>query len=372
MKIALLAESFLPHMNGVTNSVLQVLRCLAADGHEALVLAPRSGEITADLHGARTTLLPSAPLPSYPDVRVALASVRKLTRIMRDFDPDVVHLASPFVLGWQGQLAAESLGTPTVAVYQTDVISYAEKYGVRGAAPLVAGHISRLHKRATLNLAPSSASEAQLNGLGVDRLRRWGRGVDVNRFSPARRSEAWRSRIAPGKVLIGYVGRLAPEKQVEDLRALHNIPGAQLVIIGDGPSRDLLERMLPGAVFTGFLSGDALAEAIASLDVFVHPGESETFCQTIQESLVSGVPVVATGRGGPVDLVRSSVDGWLYRPGDLSDLRSRVADLAGDDAKRRSFAAAARESVRNRTWEALTAQLLGHYREARTLALAAH
>ena len=95
--------------------------------------------------------------------------------------------------------------------------------------------------------------------------------------------------------------------------------------------------MLPEARFTGFLGGDALAEAMASLDVFVHPGESETFCQTIQEALASGVPVVATGRGGPLDLVRSSVDGWLYRPGDLAELRDRVRDLAGDDAKRRAF-----------------------------------
>ena len=85
--------------------------------------------------------------------------------------------------------------------------------------------------------------------------------------------------------------------------------------------------------FTGFLGGDALAEAMASFDVFVHPGESETFCQTIQEALASGVPVVATGRGGPLDLVRSSIDGWLYRPGDLADLRARVRDLVGDDAQ---------------------------------------
>ena len=120
--------------------------------------------------------------------------------------------------------------------------------------------------------------------------------------------------------------------------------------------------MLPDAAFLGFLSGDALAEALASLDVFVHPGESETFCQTVQEALASGVPVVATGRGGPLDLVRSSVDGWLYRPGDLEDLRARVADLAGDEGKRRAFGAAAREAVQVRTWEALGHELVAPLR----------
>jgi phosphatidylinositol alpha 1,6-mannosyltransferase len=367
VRVALLAESFLPHMNGVTGSVLQILRHLAAEGHETLVIAPRSGDIDADLHGARTELLRSVPLPSYPEVRVVFARAARLAAILREFAPDVVHLASPFVLGWQGVAAADALRVPSVAVYQTDVVAYAEKYGMPRATALVGRHIARLHRRATLTLAPSSASLRQLEDLGVDRLRRWGRGVDTERFGPQRRREDWRARVAPGKTIVGYVGRLAPEKQVTDLAAIADLPGTQLVIVGGGPARDALERTLPSALFTGHLSGVELAETVVSFDVFVHPGESETFGQTIQEALASGVPVVATGVGGPVDLVRSSIDGWLYRPGDLRDLRARVEDLVGDDGKRRAFAAAARESVRDRTWAAVCAQLVAHYAEARML-----
>lgn len=354
-------------MNGVTGSVLQILRHLAAEGHDTLVIAPRAGEITTDLHGARTELLRSVPLPSYPQVRVVFARAARLASILRAFDPDVVHLASPFVLGWQGLAAADALRAPAVAVYQTDVVAYAQKYGMPHATALVGRHTARLHRRATLTLAPSTASLEQLAGLGVDRLRRWGRGVDTERFAPARRSDAWRAAIAPGDTVVGYVGRLAPEKQVEDLAALAGLAGTRLVIVGDGPARPALERALPGAVFTGHLAGDALAAAMASFDVFVHPGESETFGQTIQEALASGVPVVATGSGGPLDLVRSSVDGWLYRPGDLRDLRARVTDLVGDDGKRRAFAAAARASVSDRSWGAVCRQLVEHYEEARML-----
>lgn len=374
VRVALLAESALPHMNGVTGSVAQVLRHLRREGHETLVIAPHPGgtqpgsrPMLPDFTNARTELLRSVPLPSYPDVRVVFARTAYLTRLLRDFAPDVVHLASPFVLGSQGVAAADALRVPSVAIYQTDVIAYAEKYGVVGAAPLVARHVARLHRRATLTLAPSSAAIAQLEGLGIDRLRPWGRGVDAERFAPERRSEAWRRRIAPGEILVGYAGRLATEKQVEDLRALTDLPGVRLVIIGEGPDRARLQAALPTAVFTGFLDGLALAEALASLDVFVHPGESETFCQTVQEAHASGVPVVATGRGGPVDLVRSSIDGWLYQPGDLRDLRARVADLTGDEAKRRSFGLAAREGVRHRTWEALCGDLVTRYEEARIL-----
>lgn len=354
-------------MNGVTGSVLQILRHLANEGHETLVIAPKAGDVDADLHGARTAMLRSVPLPSYPQVRVVFARAAKLAAHLREFRPDVVHLASPFVLGWQGTAAADALRVPVVAVYQTDVVAYAHKYGLPAATSIVQSHLTRLHRRSTLTLVPSSASMRQLEDLGIDRLRRWGRGVDAVRFTPERRSGAWRQRVAPRETIIGYVGRLAPEKQVEDLAALHDLPGTRLVIVGDGPSRPALERALPRAVFLGHLSGDALGEAMASFDVFVHPGESETFGQTIQEALAAGVPVVATGTGGPVDLVRSSVDGWLYRPGDLADMRARVSDLVGDDAKRRAFAAAARESVRDRTWDALGRQLVGHYEEARML-----
>jgi phosphatidylinositol alpha 1,6-mannosyltransferase len=116
-------------------------------------------------------------------------------------------------------------------------------------------------------------------------------------------------------------------------------------------------------VFTGFLGGGELARAVASFDLFVHPGEFETFCQTIQEAMASGVPVVATGRGGPLDLVENSRTGWLYKPGDLAGLRAHVMDLMGDDAKRRAFAAAAHASVQGRTWSALSAELVQHYKE---------
>ncbi|WP_236968377.1 glycosyltransferase family 4 protein [Microbacterium aurantiacum] len=375
MRVALLAESFLPHMNGVTGSVLQITAHLERSGHEVLVVAPDAGtrsgsRVAAEPRGpggATATRLRSVALPSYPQVRVVVAGRGRLTGILGGFAPHVVHLASPFVLGWHGVCVADALRLPAVAVYQTDVIAYAQRYGVVGGAAVAAAHTARLHRRATLTLAPGSAAVDRLEQLGVDRVRRWGRGVDGERFHPARRSAAWRERTAPGEVIVGYAGRLAPEKQVEDLRALDGLPGVRVVVIGDGPARPTLERLLPRAVFTGHLEGTALAEAMASLDVFVHPGESETFGQTIQEALASGVPAVATGTGGPVDLVRSSVDGWLYRPGDLADLRSRVADLVGDASKRAAFAVAARDGVKDRTWAALGDQLMAHYDDARAL-----
>lgn len=369
VRVALVAESFLPQMNGVTNSVLHVLRQLERGGHEALVLAPGPGRAvleTGRLHGAGFSGYRSLPWPGYPEVRVAFASASGIAQAFARFRPDVVHLAAPFVLGWQGQRAAELLDVPTVAVYQTDIPGYAAKYGLPATEGLLERHLVRLHNRADRTLAPSSAAIADLERLGIERVRLWARGVDASLFDPAKRDEALRAQLAPGgEVLVGYVGRLAPEKQVDDLAALRGLPGIRLVVVGDGPSRAELERRLPEAQFLGFRSGEDLARIVASLDVFVHPGEHETFCQTVQEALASGVPVVATGTGGPVDLVASSRTGWLYRPGDLGELRERVTDLVGDDSKRRAFAAAARDSVAERSWERLGDELLGHFADVR-------
>ena len=356
-------------MNGVTGSVLQILKHLERTGHDTHVIAPDAAGMPTSLHGADVEAIPSFALPGYRNVRVGTSPAHRVAASLRRFRPDVVHLASPFALGWRGVLAADRLDVASVAAYQTDIAAYTERYRIAATTGIAEAHIARLHRRATLTLAPSTESAQQLASLGVDRIRRWGRGVDAERFQPLRRSQELRARWG-ADVVIGYVGRLAPEKQVEDLVALRGIPGARLVIVGDGPSRQRLESLLPDALFLGQLDGDALSAAMASFDLFVHPGESETFGQTLQEAHASGVPVVATGRGGPLDLVRMGIDGWLYRPGDLDDLRMRVNDLAGDARKRRAFGEAGRAAVQGRSWAQVCDQLLEHYDEARMLGAA--
>lgn len=361
-----MAESFLPLMNGVTHSILRVLEHLQERGDEVLVIAPsaQDTDVLHEVFGAYIHRLPSVPLAGYANVRVALGGVYRVKRILADFAPDVVHLASPFVLGWRAAQAAHQLGIPTVAVYQTEVPGYAGRYGVPFLENWAWTRVEHIHLLASRTLVPSTFALNQLRGRGIPRVDMWRRGVDTQRFSPEKRDGGWRASVAPdGERIIGYVGRLAVEKQVEDLAVLADVPGTRLVIVGDGPQRPALEAALPDAVFTGFLGGEELARAVASFDLFVHPGEFETFCQTIQEAMASGVPVVATGRGGPLDLVENSRTGWLYKPGDLAGLRARVMDLMGDDAKRRAFAAAAHASVQGRTWSALGAELVQHYKD---------
>ncbi|KZE22247.1 alpha-mannosyltransferase [Brevibacterium casei] len=353
-------------MNGVTHSLLRVLDHLSDRGDEVLVIAPgtrRDGP--KEVSGAKIVRVPSIALPKYRRIRVAPGGVTRIRRLLERFSPDVVHLASPFVLGCRGVLAAQSLGLPTVAIYQTEVPAYAARYGMHGIEAMLWTHVRNLHQHASLTLAPSSYTIDQLRRLGVAEVDHWARGVDSTRFDPSHRSEQWRRSVAPnGERIIGFVGRLAAEKQVEDLAVLADIPDAKLVIVGDGPWRAKLERLLPSAHFTGFLGGDALAQAVASFDLMVAPGELETFCQTIQEAMASEVPVIAPARGGPLDLVDSSRTGWLYTPKDLPAMRAHVVDLLGDEAKRRAFGIAGREQVLSRSWKSVCSQLVGHYSRA--------
>lgn len=352
-------------MNGVTHSLLKILQHLERRGDDVLVIAPSTSAAVPDvMEGATVRRLPSVPLAGYRNVRVAMGGVARIKSILAAYEPDIVHLASPFVLGWRAVRAAQALGLPTVAIYQTDVPGYAAKYGMPFLENWAWTRVERIHLAATRTLAPSTAAMDQLRGHGIPRVELWSRGVDTERFHPQRRSAAFRTMVAPnGERVVGYVGRLALEKQLEDLRAIADIPNTRLVVVGDGPQRSALEELLPGAHFTGFLDGTDLAAVVASFDVFVHPGELETFCQTIQEAMASGVPVVATGRGGPLDLVDSSRTGWLYEPGDLAGFRGYVTDLVGDEAKRAAFGAAAFTKVQGRTWTRVCEELMDIYRQ---------
>jgi phosphatidylinositol alpha 1,6-mannosyltransferase len=191
-------------------------------------------------------------------------------------------------------------------------------------------------------------------------VHKWGRGVDVTGFAPSARDEDLRRAWSPeGKPIIGFVGRLAPEKHVERLAPLAHRDDLQLVIVGDGVDRVKLQNLLPSAVFTGALYGEQLATAYASMDVFVHPGEHETFCQAVQEAMASGLPVVAPNMGGPRDLVLPWRTGLLL---DVPEFQSRLPEAVDHLlAERGRYTVAARRSVLTRTWPAICDQLLGHY-----------
>jgi phosphatidylinositol alpha 1,6-mannosyltransferase len=364
MRVAIVTESFLPTLNGVTTSVCKVLEQLAARGHEAIVIVPSAGA-PSSYAGFPVIELPAVAYRQFP---VGLPSLQ-MQRILADFAPDVVHAASPFLLGAQAIAASRRLGIPSVAIFQTDVAGYARRNRL-GAATNFAWRVIRwIHNDASLTLVPSTSSMHDLRRAGLKRLVRWGRGVDLVRYHPRNRavpeSVALRDRLSPrGEVVIGYVGRFAPEKQLERIAALRGIPGISIALVGDGPSTPLVRKALRGmpVTYLGELRGEALAAAYASFDVFLHTGTEETFGQTLQEAHASGLPVVAPRAGGPIDLVDHGLNGFLFDPVDDAEMRSSIELLARDPALRQRMGEAGRRSVLGRSWESVCDTLFDHYR----------
>jgi glycosyltransferase involved in cell wall biosynthesis len=375
MKIALFSEVFLPKIDGITNRLRHTLECLHDEGHETLLFAP---DTALPSYGAtRVVRVPSLPFRPYPGVRVALPDPR-IAATLASFAPDVVHAVGPACLGIAGVAAARALGLPLVASYHTDFPRYAAGYGLGAVQRALWPLIRAVHGAAHVNLAPSRFTCEELEEHGVRGVGLWRGGVDAERFHPRKRSLPVRLRLSGGRPdgpLVLYAGRLAPEKNLAVFaELLEALPDVRLALVGDGPARTELERLLASHVaagrvhFAGFLRGEDLARAFASADLFVMPSRTETLGFVVLEAMASGLPVVAADAGGIPDLVHPGEDGALFDPDRPRELVAHVGELLEDDARRRFLARSARKAAEQASWRAETRRLLAAYRRAIVLA----
>lgn len=362
LRIAVVTEAFLPQVNGVTNSVLRLLEFCKSQGHEVLIIAPESENAPTSYLGYKIKHVPSIAMKKLIPIGMPK---RSLEPLLEGFAPDVIHLASPIFLGHYVARIAKKAKIPTVSVYQTDIAGFARHYGLTIAHSTLKKWVSKIHQQSDITLAPSQWSCRDLVDNGVSNVRLWKRGIDTVNFNSDRRDENLRTSIMGGtdKLIVGYVGRLANEKRVEDLAVLDNQRDIQLVIVGSGPATERLKKALPNALFVGHQSGVELARYVASFDIFVHTGKHETFCQAIQEALVSGVPVIAPDTGGPVDLITHGVTGLLIDTADSRQLLEAVVTLRMHSSLD-LIQEAAKDSVSHRTWDYINQQLMGHYADA--------
>lgn len=363
MRIAFVTETFLPKVDGIVNTLCHLLRYLAERNHASLLIAPAGGP----RHFAATPVwgVPGWQFPLYRELR--LAPPVDMHRPLSQFRPDVVHSLNPVSLGLAGLWWARWNRVPAVASYHTDVPGFAQRWGWGWAAPGLWAFFRAVHNAFDLNLAPSRFTRAELHGRGFKHVKVWGRGVDTHQFGPHQRTAAWRDRLtggAPDKPLLLYVGRLSPEKRADWLRpVIDHLPHARLAIVGDGPQRADLERLLAGTptVFTGYLTGHDLAQAYAAADVFVFPAANETLGNVVLEALASGLPVVAPRAGGVLDHVRPGHTGLLFDPESIQSLVQLTALLVHNTSLRAYMAESARRYALSRTWPDTFDGLLGQY-----------
>jgi glycosyltransferase involved in cell wall biosynthesis len=370
VRIAFFTETFLPATDGVVTRLRHTLDELARAGDEMLVVAPRYPDGGPDSYaGAPIYRVPGVPFPPYPRIKLSCAHPG-VGSALRRFGPDLVHAVNPFILGPSGIYYARRLGVPLVASYHTNVAAYARYYNLNFLSNAARWWTRQLHNRAEINLCTSEAAMDYLLKEGVKRVRLWPQGVDARRFDPEKASPAWRERLSAGHAsdkLLLYVGRLAPEKGIERLKAiLREVPGTRLAIVGDGPARRRLEREFAGTptVFTGLLQGDDLAAAYASADAFLFPSTTDTLGLAMIEALASGLPIVAARSGSTQEVVSEGENGLFYEANSQEALVATVRRLFSDDALREALARGARAAAEERDWGASTRVLRSYYEQA--------
>lgn len=368
MRIAIVTETFLPKMDGIVRMLTEFLDHLATRGHDAIVLTPGAGD---DRYGDfRVERFRGLRWGLYPGLTVAGPSPRLLA-VLRHWQPDIVHLAGPALLGAQAAVAARLLGLPAAAHYQTDLATYAGCHGLSALQPVAWHYLRAIHGLADRTYCPTPTVRRQLHEQGFRDLALCARGVDTVGFHPRNRSAAFRARVLGGRAdpatpIAVYVGRLSPEKNLDALLATARArPELPLLIVGDGPARPQLMAALAGhrAHFTGELRGAALAAAYASADLLVCTSLTETFCQVVQEAMASGLPTLGFRAGGVQDVVRHGETGTLCPVGDDAAWLAALDALTGDAALRHDHARRARAIAEGRGWAALFERLLGEYQE---------
>jgi glycosyltransferase involved in cell wall biosynthesis len=289
MRILIVSDAWLPQVNGVVRTLDHLRRELAALGHAAEVIGPDR--------------FATVPCPTYPEIPLAILPGARLRTMIAEFAPDAIHIATEGPLGWSARRFCRSRGLPFTTSFHTKFPDYVHarfRVPTRWSYALM----RRFHRPSSGVMVATASLAATLSGHGFANLRRWTRGVDTALFRPRPK----RVFAAPRPIFL-FVGRVAVEKNIEAFLAL-DLPGTK-VVIGDGPLRPQLERRYRAAVFTGYKSGEDLAEHVAAADVFVFPSRTDTFGLVLLEALASGVPVAAFPVTGPIDVVADPAVGCL-------------------------------------------------------------
>ena len=371
MKIAFFTETFLPKVDGIVTRLTKTIEFLTKNGDEVIVFCPEG--CPDSYKGATIVGVAAMPLPLYPELKLGLPGPAVSDKL-EEFKPDLVHVVNPAVLGLGGIWLAKTNNIPLIASYHTHLPKYLEHYGMGMLEPLLWELLKAAHNQALLNLCTSTAMVNELEDKGIQRTALWQRGVDTENFRPELRSEKMREKLF-GKYqntdsLLIYVGRLSAEKQIERIKpVLDNIPGACLALVGDGPYRGQLEKIFENTKtnFIGYLSGEELASAYASGDIFLFPSSTETLGLVLLEAMAAGCPVIGANKGGIPDIINDGINGCLYDPDEEDNgersLIEATKKILADKNKKEAMRKEARKEAEQWDWNQATLQLQKYYSE---------
>jgi len=371
LRVALFSGNYNYVMDGPVRALNTLVAYLERNGHDVLVFAPTT-RTPAFEHSGTLISVPSLPLPGKrSEYRLGLGLRGAARRRLEAFRPTLIHVAAPDVTAYGALNYARDHGVPAVASFHTRFDTYPRYYNMGWLEKHLTNYMRHFYSRCEHVYAPSQSmiDELVADGIGRD-VRIWTRGVDSELFSPDRRDMAWRAAqgFAETEVVVAFVGRVVLEKGIDIfteafLKARAANPSLRALVVGEGPERAAFEQKLPGGAFIGYQEGEGLARAYASADIFFNPSITETFGNVTLEAMACGLPSICAEAAGSKSLVEDGVTGFLAPPS-ADGFADRLAALGADGELRRRFGAAARARSADFSWDAVLAELVGHYREA--------
>lgn len=360
LRVAVVTETYPPEVNGVAMTLSRLVGGLQRRRHRVQLIRPRQGpdENPACSEGLEEILRQGIPIPRYDGLRMGLPARQALFRLWSLKRPDVVHIATEGPLGWSALAAALKLKLPVSTGFHTNFHSYSRHYGIGFMKKPIAAYLRKFHNRALATLVPTEDMRKDLGTQGFENLIVVARGVDTRLFTPAKRSVSLRTQwgVQGNDLVALYVGRVAPEKNLplvieafEAMRAKE--PACRLVIVGDGPERNALQRRHATVYFASARTGEDLATHFASADVFLFPSQTETFGNVTLEAMASGLAVVAFDYAAAKQHLRHEVSGLLAPFGDAGAFRSLAAGLVEAPDRMPALRAEARKAAERIDWE---------------------
>lgn len=370
LRVALFSGNYNYVRDGANQALNLLVGYLLSQGVKVRVYSPTIDnppfEPTGDL-----VSVPSLPMPGGRSEYHLATGIRKVLPDLEAFNPNLVHVSAPDILGHRAITWARKRGLPSVASLHTRFETYPQYYGIGFLTPLMIRALTRFYNRPDTVLTTGPMMTELLRSWGVTTpVSIWSRGINHKRFNPGMRSLEWRRSlgIADDEVAIGFLGRLVLEKGLgvfADVVRRLEARGVKhrVLVIGEGPARDWFAERVPDAVFTGFQSGQDLGRAVASMDVFFNPSITESFGNVTLEAMASGVAVVAAYATGPVGIVEPGVSGLLCDPNDLDSYADALEKFATDHDYRKATGAAGHRRGLDYQWDRINQAALDGYHD---------
>lgn len=369
-KVALFTGNYNHIRDGVSLTLNRMVRYLLENNVDVRIFGPTTEEPVLN-HEGTFIAVPSISLPGRPEYRISTSLSSESRRHLRDFDPDLVHIATPDILGYKALRWAIDMNKPIVSSYHTHFTSYLKYYRLSLLEPLLWKYLNWFYSHCKQLYVPTPSMADQLKEMGVPAdLKIWARGIDTDLFSPRYRDNTWRKNhgFQPGDVVISFVSRLVWEKNLKLFanvvqRLQKNHKHVKAMVVGDGPAAEEMKQILPNAVYTGFLTGTELAESYANSDIFFFPSDTETFGNVTLEAMASGLPCIVADAVGSKSLVDHDENGYLARIENSDLFYSYIEKLVLSPDLRSKMASQSLQKAKKYSWQNINGKLLGYYEQ---------